>query len=582
MEGNKIELYKDMIHDLNKEIHVLSNEFNTGIVTNECLIAIGNLEIKIKDYIKLCKEIKSNPDLYTKEDLLTIRKEETTYKDIILKAKKILTYFHNKYVFDINYMYETIRDVLSKQDNNTEKLDLFTGIKLPEYYLRDINNYQDRLVIDFAKLDDFLGKLGKIMEKLNIHSEMDTVQLELDYIEEYQIPKLEEYINKIGNDNKYTKVSVRNDIFFLIYQLEHLSRLDKEGIYFERINNLNQKISLLKDNLSKKNNNKDNPEYYHLKEKLDIFLSELEDYYDKLKFNNEELSDEKLKEINEEYIGLEELFRTLPEKVKTDKTLNDNLYNYLVRIKEQVNLIIEHKKVEMPEEKVEEKKEEASKKEETPPVPARTSSEPIDEDYTVSQVRDGSKAYKYYGKAVLISSALATLVLLSPGLAPFVIPAIIAGNMTLASAYPVMNKINSILFKKTDIKRGKDGKLYDSLGNEVTRGKALQILLKTVVINGEGKPKIVTDIVNKIKSLGDLTPSKEYLQTMKEKRDNENKAMLAKLYKEYVKSGRGFRKFCETHMLSEPIAGQFANYIIKNGSKSKKETTDTPSKGRGK
>ena len=577
MEGNKLELYKNMVNDMDSDIRVLSNEFNTGIITNECLIAIGNLEIKIKDYIKLCKEIKSNPEIYTKEELSSIRKEETTYKDIILKSKKILTYFHNKYVFDINYMYEVIRDVISKQENNTEKLDLFTGIKLPEYYLRDINNYQDKLVIDFAKLDDFLGKLGKIVEKLGIHSEKDSVQLELDYIEEYQIPKLEEYINKIGNDSKYTKVSVRNDIFFLVYQLEHLSRLDKNGIHYERINDLNQRVNLLKDNLSKKNNNKDNPEYYNLKEKLDLFLNELEDYYSKLKINNEELSDEKLKEINEEYKNLEELFKTLPENVKKDKTLNDNLYNYLVRIRNQISVILEHKKIEIPEEK---KEDTTAKVEESPPP--KPSSGPVDEEYTVSEVRDGSKAYKYYGKAVLISSALATLVLLNPGLGPFIIPAIIAGNMTLAGTYPLMNKINSILFKKTDIKRGKDGKLYDSLGNEVTRAKALQTLLKSVVINGEGKPKIVTDIVNKIKGLGNLTPSKEYLQGMKEKRDKENKAMLAKLYKEYEKSDKGFRKFCETHMLSEPIVGQFADYLLKEVGKEKKEKTESLGKGRGK
>ena len=143
-----------------------------------------------------------------------------------------------------------------------------------------------------------------------------------------------------------------------------------------------------------------------------------------------------------------------------------------------------------------------------------------------------------------------------PTSTPYVVPALIVGNALLAATYPVMNKINNILGNSTGNKKGKDGIWYNSLNQKIDGKTSVASLLKCLVINGEGKPKIVSDLANKIKNIS--VPSVEYISKMK------NSYSIDKLYTEYIKSGKGFREFCKKEKLSEEMTKKLADYVINN------------------
>ena len=93
--------------------------------------------------------------------------------------------------------------------------------------------------------------------------------------------------------------------------------------------------------------------------------------------------------------------------------------------------------------------------------------------------------------------------LLFPAVSFYVLPAILVQNLVLAYSHPVMNKINNIVGKSIGAKKGKDGVWYSSLGQPITKMKALSGLLKSLAVNGVGKSKIVSSIANRIKRVGE-------------------------------------------------------------------------------
>ena len=574
---NKISEYIELAHKMNKQIHIINVDFNSDTVTKNGEEALAELENIHRDYVKLCKEIKNNPYLYKESDINTVNRDMSAYKNMILNAKKIMIYFYNLKIYELNRRINIIKVNGGSREDFEEK-SLLDSIKVPEYSDKFISNYQDKVVLDFDNLNKISDTLSKIESSLLVAREFDKL-VKMDYIENYIFDRIENNINNYGTDKNITKTSIENDIFWVAYELDSLKKTDLDDYYPSRITYIESKLEFLKDKLSKKRAVKDghieNEEYYLLKEKLDIFIREVSEYRIRLQNNSDVLSEEKIANIKNKLMNLYAMYDKLSDKTKNDKVLNNNLIALYDKLKEEVKEFIKENKdktdeiaASVEEPKKEEIKalpagkehEEIPKKEEpTPDSGASTKVADLDEGYKVDSVRDGDIIYKKkLKKNILISASLATVALLIPSLTSLVLPAILVQNAYLLASEPVTNKINNIIGKSIGAKKNKDGKWYNSYGEPITKKSTLSGLLKSLVVNGVGKPNFVSIIADRIKNVDKAEPHYSYKNGMLPKQENN----IERLYEYFNKSGKRFADFCESEHLNNEVTSELANYII--------------------
>ena len=583
MTESSWEQYVKVVRTMNKLIHNIHNEFASETISQDVFTNLSELETVNRAYNHLCKEMKKKSESFTEEQLNLMNKDVPFYRNTILNAKKLLIYYYNKLVYEITKRCDLVRASLDKIKDSSDKMALFDGIEIPKYTDKVISNYQDKISLDFETLYKYTNYLTMLEGKLAI-SKQDSTLVELNYINDSHIKYIEDSIKTYGSNKNITKNSIEKDIFWVNYVVKNIRANNKDGKYNELCTEIEKKLSMLKTELAEKKpykvDNEDNKAYYDLREQLELYKRELTDISSRLAVSGNPLSDILRESIKNQYLELEKKYKNLPDKIQEDKLLCNNLLTCFTEIKDLTEVLVninrkdkDDSSKDKPGDKEappkddggtpgEDKPKDPPKKEEEPPKKESTT---YDTDYEVVNERDGSEAYNKYGRVVLLSSALSTIAL-TEMILPFLVPAVIAANMYVIYKCELADKINNILGKRIGAKKNKDGVWVNNLGEPITITNIVPVLLKSIVITGEGKPTAVGELVERVKGLLSyrlvLTkdPPKKYT-------DAEIKKMVSELYKRFVTAGMSVKEFCESEKLSPDVRMAFDEYIITNMSK---------------
>lgn len=492
--------------NINNTIKEIEEEINNNTVTNKTIELYNKLIISQKELynLKIDKKIKNK------------------YSHNILILKKELVSYYNEQVFYIKDKYNSI----------SNRIFLINGfdlkdIVIPTYYIKDINNAQDNISLDFDSLNYLKDKIDELEDKIPTDLHATNNILELDYLNRFEIPNLLRIIDNYNNDNqKVNKKSILTDINLIKSKLKKIIRNNSNNIKIVII--CYEKICLLDDLINKIRVNKNNREYFILKDKINLFLEELtkakkEDLiFYKDKYHNLE------KEINEKY------------KDK-NKQLYNNLLRYLNNAKETIDLLDN------------EEKNKTTK-------------------YHIETVEDANNLYKKYNKQVLLSSAIASIALENTRIGPIIIPSIIFANVMYANKYVVINKLNEILAKSINAIKGEDS-IYTKLnGLKIDSKTAINDLLKSIaLIKTKGKKALL----NRVKNLAVVVKTKEHINNIKNNintRNDEYKDLKTiKLYYEFILSNKTLEEFCSTRSLNDEDFNNLVEYINYKDNLDKKE-----------
>lgn len=518
--------------DIDNIIKQIEHDINYDIVSVSTIELYNSLTPKQKDLYKL------NID----------KKAKKKYSDNILYVKKALVAYYNQSIYYMESKLDAIKRKISSIPNNDIKIKydkLLKDVKIPEYYNKLVANAQDKILLDFNSLFETDNKIYDLERDLYIFK-ADTSDIELEYIISKEIPDIEHKVNMyVNKEQGITKNSVIIDIDILKSKLMKISLKYRN----ELVNNKCTELSKYLDTLQNKMVTvKDNNEYYALKEKILLFVGELE------KYGKDNIPEEELLILKNKYQDLsKEIDDTYKDK---NKQLYNNLTRYLNRSKVYLEKNKEEEKNPNRIEIVETNSEEADDFWDFISVD--------DIEYHIESVEEADDFYKNYNKAILISSCLASMALANSRVGPIIIPSIMYTNTLVATEYPIIDKINEILAKS--INATKESGIYKKInGIKIDSNDMINNLLKSISLLQDKTKKSVESLLNRVKKLAIVTKTKDRIFNIKNnvitRKDKYKDYKTLKLYYEYLLSNKTLEEFCSTRSLSDEEFFNLVNYM---------------------
>ncbi|MBQ2872770.1 MAG: hypothetical protein IJE89_02080 [Bacilli bacterium] len=428
---------------------------------------------------------------------------------------------------------------------------------------KDYNNYLDRL-------NDAEANLALVNSDLKVKLVPGPVPAEEIKIYKELLEKLEELKN--------VSIYCRNMIEALY------GHIDEKGIqaFLVHIDTYERRLEEIKQDIEEKHKagELDDNQYNELMKKVEEIENILKNAREKVK------EPEMIKDVdifvflNKKIDGVENALDALEKQVDAlekpikDKNVRKQIDSIIKKLEQEIKDIedtLEKYKNENPE-KYKETKERLDK--------AKERLEKVSKNYRkkcpllVRAVKSAKAFYKKHKKACLIVAGLAAFALVGYHV---LIPAIMHGNIMIGTAAPALsgftNFVNNILGGIVGASKTVNGTWLLANGVRINASRAATSLLKGLAISGIGTTTLVAPIVVAIKKLVEkmnLAELKEKIakdkEKNKEKEKKEKKPVeknktkkadrmsldeLAKLLKEYRKSGKSLDEFCVEYELSE-------------------------------
>ena len=167
--------------NINDAIKAIEDEINNNTVTNKTVELYNKLIISQKELynLKVDKKIKNK------------------YSYNILTLKKELLFHYNEQVFYLKNKYNSLSNRLFLIDAFDLK-----DIEIPTYYIKDINNPQDSISLDFDSINNIRKKIDELPNYIIDSIRVKEFNPELRYINRFAIPNLLRIIEKYNENNK--------------------------------------------------------------------------------------------------------------------------------------------------------------------------------------------------------------------------------------------------------------------------------------------------------------------------------------------------------------------------------------------
>ena len=542
-----------LVDNIDKIIKQIESDINRSNVNTETIKLLEELDIKRKELFGL------------KENSKEFRQIKKKYGTRILTLKKSLMFYYNSNVTLMIYMQKEIKsniESITYLDEKRKLLEELNSIKIPELYNKNINNFQDSLNVNFSEFIHVSNQYDKLRKKLSINDDASFGLIEIGYISRYAIPKINELIEKYNNGEKNaTKQSINIDIILCKVKTRDIERKYKDNnivsVECLKVRNTLDELGIRVSNSKIKASNK---EYYLLKEKIEVFIQELNSY--KLSISSiDNIVD--IEEFKHKYTQYKD------DVEKQYKHSNVQLYNNLIRYLSEAEVIIN--KIEI-DSKVEREK---------PKTEAVVSHEPAkaenientevnekEEDgyYRVESMEEANDFYKRYNKPIMLASAVASMALVNTRVGPVLIPPIIFANIVAAYKYPIIDKINEILEKTIDAKRDLDKRIVVKRnGIKLGIEDALNGLLRGIALLGEKKRDIVNDLTTRVRNSAIVVKTNEYANRLRKTYNVKKQELfdlkVIKLYYEFILSDMTLEDFCKEREISDEVFYELVDYM---------------------
>lgn len=460
----------------------------------------------------------------------------------------------SKIMIDISDIANRITGFDIKLHNNKDKIN---EEKFDEYFAR-LNDAQANL----ADLNEKLKNIEKLDDKSNDYKEL--------------MDKLEKLDEKV-----YSFSSIVEAIYGQITE-EAVKRLESNLVNFE--SSLDSIRKEIEDKY--KEGKLDENQYQNLNKKVEEIEKNLTDTRNKLREPGMIKDADIFSYLNGRVDGLEKALDVLESEVESlekpikDKTTRKRIDASIKRLENEIKYLenlLENNKEEN-EEKYEELKERLDN--------AKKRLDKISKKYRskcplhIRAYKSAKDFFKKHKKAALIIAGLAAIALLHATLGPVLIPAIMHGNMMIASTSPLLkgfalfsNNVLGGLIGATPL--GATGvPAFWQLANGTLLGPsaAATSLLKGIAISGIGSTIMIAPVIVAVKKLIEKMKKADLKQKLQEEQEKIKKKLkvkkvkpkkktkksdrlvieeLAKLVVDFRKSGKTIDEFCEENELSE-------------------------------
>jgi len=578
---NMIELYKKIIEHINGKISEINYNCNfreineTNINEFESLMKSTNELFKKSDSI--LKDIDSYDTSVIGIDAKTINENKKNIQQNIITLKNNLIARYNK---DIDKMEKRLADLADKASEHQDIIDEINKLNLPQKCKIHVDNYNTNIgneELNYQELEILDKNIKDIENKLNIkrNDKIEDLNSEIKIFEN-KIEEIEhDFISLKDLNPKVTKQSVSNKIAFwngkidvLIAKLEGIKdRIDEKdysdyqniiaelGIKFKEFREelRNSKVSSYTDEIKK--------EYNSLKNKILEIPSELETLkinfilpftkFGKIDGVLLKSIEEKIEVFDKEIDKINSLIEQKHIVGVLDKQLHINLKNWLniskdklEKLKEEVGII----------EKEEEKTEEKDAEPIIEPEIEKTN-EPEKKPLKVINKKSAKEWHKKFSQIGIGGLGLGlSLIALSTGVGHIVIPALIGINALYAFRQPhIMNSINNVLSKVIGATKNEKGEWVNSNGVVINPAVSL---LKAIAVSGFGTVPVIKKLVSGVKKIGNMTPSDDYINGMRQKR-------VEDLYEEYIdiEEEVNMEDFLNEKGITSPTREMFIDYV---------------------
>ena len=519
----------NLINSINNEIKNIESDINREQVNSNTIEIYKSLNEYKNSFFNLKLD---NPNYKN-------NKKEFGYK--ILRLKKELISYYNKKLLIINVRLNNIIDKL-KYQNDLILLDTLRSIKLPSSH-ETITNFQKNInILDFKKIFDIEKYITNIETKHNITWNDDST-FELNYINNYELPRIEKDINKYLNKERgISKQSILIDIELCKLQVRDIEKkynIDKV-VYKEcfRFNDILDEF----ENRLLVNKNKIN-DYQILKERILLLNQELKDYSSNINLDNQDINS-----INNDLIKYKNKYNSLHIEIdlkyqNNNKQLYSNLLNQL-NITSNIINDIENKITNKDNNKIETKEETI---------------------YKIETIEDANDFYKKYQKPILLASGIASMALLNARVGPILVPTIIFANVVLANKYKVVDSINNILAKSIDASIDEFGNYIKNNKIKISFEDAISGLLKSVASLKNKSSNTISELMTRIKKSSIIIKTNEHINNIKDRYNTRKSEVLdlktTKLYYEFILSGKSLEDFCKDRELSNEVFNNLVDFM---------------------